>query len=164
MTTLNTFSVTAETVMADCFPTSNPLDSLSTPTEETCERWIEQASADLAGRLLNADVPTSSIAVDSIGEMWCARIVTLMVGVRLARVLSGMNGDAVKAFQDEIDAAMMRLKSEGASALGDPDLVPDNGDAPSNGPISHISRNRLEQDTADNMSSVVPQFRRSDIL
>lgn len=164
MAALNTFSVTAETVMADCFPTSNPLDDLSRPTEETCERWIEQAASDLAGRLLGADISPDSIEAESIAESWCANIVTLMVGIRLARVLTGMNGDATKAWADEVKDALERLRTQGAAALGDTGLVPDAGDSPSNGPTSHISKNQLEQDTAENMSSVVPQFRRSDIL
>lgn len=163
---LNTFGVTAVTVFNDNFPSFDDPSATSVPAALRITEWINQEAAGLAGRLIVADVDpsTTSITAGTPGYYWCAKLLTNLVAVRVARVATGANAEIAAVWQKEADADFERLRTTGSTALGDPALIPDSGDSPSGGPLTHISVHRLTQDTTAAMSDVVPQFRRSDIL
>ena len=163
---LNTFGVTATSVMDDNYPSSPSLSATSAPTAARVTEWINQEAAGIAGRLLVSDVDpsTTSIVAGTPGYYWCAKLLTNLVAVRVARVATGANAEVAATWQKEAEADFERLSTTGATALGDPALIAGSGNSPSNGPYTHISINQLTQDVSANMSDVVPQFRRSDIL
>lgn len=162
--TINTFGIDVASVFQDHFPTWDAPSASSSPNSTRVDEWISQESAVIAGHLLNADVNPDEIDASSAAYYWCAKVVRQLVAVRVARVLSGANPALAEAWAKDAADSLAMLATQGAGAMGDPALEPDGGDSPNNGPFSHISVNRLTQDAAEDMSDVVPQFRRSDIL
>ena len=157
-----TFDIDAASVQEFHFPQSPAFSDVSAPTEERVNEIIEEEAATLTGALLVQDIIAANISETSPAYAICARQVRQMAALRCLKVMVGQNPELAKAWADEIDAWFKNFEKFGALFLGDKSLAPTS--APTRGPLNHVTANSLTRDTADDMSSAVALFRRSDVL
>ena len=161
--TANTFSVTADAVRRHHFPAFDAFGPASSPTEVTVGEVIDEEAARLAGWLALENVDAAGIT-DSTSSAWlqCARIVKLLTAIRLVGAMTGLDPELVRAWRFEVDEWKKGLDEGGTAFLGDGAEA--SGSSDPDGPTTHIGEFGLTQDSADEMSTVVPRLRRDDAL
>lgn len=162
--TVSVFGLTAAILRADYLPNADDFSTSSSPTVATVTRLLNQKAAELEGRLLKEAIAASGItSATSAAYLWCQETLSLMVMIRVAGLMTGLNGDLVKEWQVRLDDRLQTLADDGATALGDTSLSTSASDP--DGPTSHITELGLDvSDMASSASSVTPPFRKDDVL
>lgn len=162
--TVSTFGVTAATVRANRFPhLAGSWGADTAPTATTVATFINQRAAYLEGKLLLEGIAAADITdAASAAYLWCQETLELMVAIRIAEVATGSDNGLLQVWRDEVKARFAELDEDGAAALGSGATSTSNSDP--DGPMSHISENGLEVDSAADMSTTVPRLRRDDML
>lgn len=160
---VSTFGVTHATVKAHFFPSMSAFSTNTTPSQATVTEEVQWSAADLDGRLRERDVVPSSITTStSAAYLWCAKTLSLMVAIAVARSASGSNPDVVKAWREELKERFEDLSKRGVAALGDGASSSSGNEAL--GPSSHISTFGLTTADSTLMSTSEPIFRKDDKL
>lgn len=151
---LATFGLTAAIEYADMFPQWGAPDANSSPTTTSVGRFINEEAADLAARLYAENVTASALdATDNeVAYTWCCKTLKLMVAMRVFAVTTQQDPELRKAYAAELKARLELLDAKGATALGDESL--DSGDAPADGPTTHINQFGLATLAAEDMSDL----------
>jgi hypothetical protein len=161
---IRTFGVTHTIVRGRYFPQLGAFTQNSNPSLTRVTEAISDAAADLAGKLamegLDAGALEDGILSYPNAYAWCAKTIRLATAIELLPVMSHQDPEVVKAWRVELKDRYKALDDFGYVALGDAPAP----STPSNGPITHINRNDLELSDSDDMSSVIPTFRRDDVL
>lgn len=161
--TASTFGVSAESVRRHHFPAFDAFSTTSNPTSATVGEVVAEEAARLAGWLALEEIDAASITdATSSAYLQCARIVRLLTATRLVGSMTGLDPELVRAWRADIAEWRKGLEDGGASFLGDG--AASSGLSDPDGPTSHITEFGLTQDSADNMSTVVPRLRRDDAL
>ncbi len=158
---MQTFSVTTGMVRAHYFPTLADFDTSTTPLAATVTEMIAAESAEMIGRLAAAGVVADNLsaATTPASFAWCQDTVRLGAAIRAAKAMVGFSG-AVEDWEKALAARYELLTTKGYVILGDAPTPADNP----NGPVSHISNHHLDTGDEDLISSVIPKFRRDDML
>jgi hypothetical protein len=161
---LETFGVTAAIERADMFPQWGDFDANSSPTSTTVGRFINEEAADLAARLYAENVTASSLTLadNEVAYTWCAKTLKLMVARRIFAVATQGDPELRKSYEAELKARLELLDDKGATALGDSSL--DSGDAPADGPTTHINQFGLTTLAAADMSDLDEPLQLKDQL
>lgn len=167
---VNLFGLTANSVRAHMFPQLSDFDANSSPTSTIAAECVEEEAGELAAKLYTEGVVASAIVstldangLHSAAWLWCVRTLRLMVALQLLKRMSQQFPELAKAYQDELDKRLADLEARGGTALGDDTL--DTGDAPADGPTTHINTYGIEVSASDDMSSLADDvLRRSDEL
>lgn len=135
------FGVTSEMVRLAHFPHQDAFSTASAVTLETVERFIEQAAAELHGKLLSEGLTASSIAADptSASYAWCQETIAIGAAKRIARSTGGVTSELYQDLRDELKGRFDSLDAGGGAAIGVTE-----SDTPSNGPLTHINRHSIE--------------------
>jgi len=159
---INEFAVDATRVRDDYFPALPPFDDESNPSSTTIARYITEASAELAGKLLLQVIDPAFITDDATPQyVWCAQTVTLMVAIRVLGVQTGQNPEAMKAWQEILAARLKDLGDNGSLALGYDDS---GSDGNPKGPTTYLTELGISLPSAADASGVTPVLRRDDDL
>lgn len=159
---LNLFGLAPSDVRAHHFPMWSALSTTSSPTLATVTQKLDEAAAEVAGRLNKEAIDASDIEADSPAYLKCRKAVRIECALELAKSASGIDGDLVKSWRTWLDAFYEELAESGATGLGGGATSTSSSDP--DGPTSHISEYSLTTDEADDMSSAVPSLRKDDRL
>ena len=156
------FSVVAESVRTHHFPQqTQAFSTTSRPTSAAVLEMIDASAAELAGRIRTAGITPSTITgTYPEAFAWCAECVRLGSAIRVIAAMTGQDPAVKKAWEAKLAEKWALLAERGYLALGDAPAPT----AVSGGPLSHISSHSLDTGDADDMSDVIPTFRRSDSL
>lgn len=147
------FGLTANSVRAHMFPQWKDFSVNSSPTLAICTECILEEAGELAGKLYGEGITASAIIdTASAAYLWCSKTLRLMAALRILRAATQQEPDLAKAYAAELAARLKDLAEKGGTALGDSGL--DTGDAPADGPTTHINTYGIEVSTADDMSSL----------
>lgn len=159
------YGVTAAKVRSHHFPQlSGGFSVNSNPTAATVTEMVDDAGADLAGKLAAKGVTAATIhnapVTYPIAYAWCAKTVRLAAAIEVFASMSGQDPAIRQAWKKELKARLDDLNERGYLALGDAPSPTQ----PANGPRSYVATLGLDTgDTADD-SAAVPRFRRDDKL
>lgn len=156
------FGVTYTTVRNHHFPQLSDFSASSNPTSTTVTEMVAAAGAELAGYLVAEGLTPSSLDDDTGTDAyaWCAETVRIGAAFRAARAMTSQDPEVVRAWEDDYRERLKRLDELGATALGS---SASGGEEP-NGPRTHIDHHDLDTGDTDDISDVIPRFRRSDML
>jgi hypothetical protein len=159
-----TFAITHAEVRAHKFPALAAFSTLTKPTLASVNEMVAAEAARLAGALRRAGVLASTVS-DDVGitypeaYAWCQDAIRLGAAIRVIEAQAGA-GKVSKLWREELDAKYADLRTNGYVVLGDaPGPLQE-----SNGPRSHITNHALDEGDEDDMSDVIPPFRKSDML
>ena len=159
---INEFGVDATRVRDDYFPALPPFDDESNPSGTTIARYITEAAAELAGKLLLQVIDPVFITDPATSQyVWCAQTVTLMVAIRVLGVQTGQNPEAMKGWQEILAARLKDLDANGSLALGYDDT---GSDGNPKGPTTYLTELGLSMPDSADASGVDPVLRRDDEL
>lgn len=160
---INTFEVDPTRVRDDFFPhVVADFTPDSSPTWETVDRYITEEAATLGGKLRLASISTDDISDSESSEwVWCSKVLSLMVAVRLVPVMTGLNPDVARLWAEQLASLLADLAENGELALG---LDTSGSDSDPKGPTDHISELSLDTGDDADASDVIPALRRSDML
>lgn len=159
---INEFDVDADRVRDDYFPALPPFDDESNPSADTVARYITEAAAELAGKLLLQTIDPVFITDDTTSQfVWCAQTVTLMVAIRILGVQTGQNPEAMKSWQSILAGRLKDLDASGSLALGYDDS---GSDGNPKGPTTYLTELGISLPSAADASGVTPVLRRDDDL
>ncbi len=156
------FGVTAAKLKAHHFPQLAEFSANSNPTSTTVGEMIEASAVDLAGRLRAEGLTPSAIdaATTSESYAWSADAVRLGAAVRAIAGMTGQDPAVRQAWERDLQRKWDDLTSRGYLALGDATAPAELAD----GPRSHISNHSLDVGDEQDISDVIPVFRRNDHL
>jgi hypothetical protein len=157
-----TFGVTYSTVRAHHFPQIADFSANSNPTSTTVTQMVSASAAELGGKLRAEGLTPSSLESDASSEAyaWCAETVRLGAAIRAIKAMTGQDPAVCQAWERVLKERFDTLASLGHLALGDASAPSEQAD----GPRSHISNHSLDTGDTDDISDVIPVFRRSDAL
>lgn len=159
------FGVTAAAISANHFP-SLTFSTASQPTAVTVLEKIKDAAADLAGRLSIEGLSAATLDDDDENPTypnayrWCARYIRLHAAIGTLQASATADPEVLKAWREELREMRRSLDDYGHVALGDAPAPTTSG----NGPYTHIDRHSLETSDSNDVSSVLPTFRKDDLL
>ena len=160
------FDVTAAKVRAHHFAQlGSEFGTTSNPTATTVGEMVQDAAAELAGKLRAVGVTPSTIDTDAgvtypEAFAWCAETVRLGAAIRVVGAMSGQDPAIAKKWQSRLDERYGDLEARGYLALGDAPAPSENA----SGPRSHVTRHNLDVGDTTSISSAEPRFRRDDAL
>lgn len=160
---VSTFGVTYSAVKNHHFPQlGGDFSTTTKPTATTVGEMIDAEAADLEGALLAKDLVASTLDDDtaSAAYKWCAETIRLGAAVRALQAMLTADPEVVKAWQAKLNARYKKLEDKGGIVLG---IAEDASDL-SSGPRSHITTHSLDTGDDQDISDVVPVFRRNDPL
>jgi hypothetical protein len=158
------FGLTHTSVHDHYFPSLVAFSASTKPTATIVGEMITNVAAELIGRLAAVHVTGATISTDAgatypSAYAWCATYIRQGAAIAVMEAIAGA-GAVPEAWQKVQDQRNKDLKEFGYLILGD-------APAPSeqaSGPRSHGTHNNLTADSSEDMSSMVPIFRRSDKL
>jgi hypothetical protein len=161
------FGLTPAAVRENKFPQWNDFTAKSSPTSTQVTDIIEGQAGELAAKLYAENVVASSIpgttdgnGLHSAAWLWCRETLRLMVALEILRVTTQRDPELAKTYAGQLKERLKDLDAKGATALGDAAL--DTGDAPAQGPTTHINTFGLTTLAAADMSSLDDVLKRSD--
>lgn len=158
-----TFGLTANSVRAHMFPQWGDFSVNSSPTLVVCTEAIDEEAGELTGKLYAEGITAGSLIAGTAAYLWCSKTLRLMAAIRFIRAGVQADPEVARAYAAELKQRLQDLAQGGATALGDESL--DGGDAPADGPTTHINQYGIEVSTADDMSSLRDGvLRRGDAL
>lgn len=166
MATIPIFGVAHGDVRKHHFPQlPGEFSDNSNPTDDTVTEMIEVEGAILSGRLSAEGGSATSINDDGgvdypAAYSWCADLVRLGAAIRAFRAMTGQDPNVVKAWKEEYEQRYKDLSEKGLVVLGDAPLPAQSA----NGPRTHINEHSLDTGSEEDMSDVIPNFRRNDML
>ena len=116
----------------------------------------------MAGKLRLQNIDASTITVASSAYAACRQTLRTQVAARLARLMSGIDSDIAKAWDDSVRRWYEGLDESGDTFLGDGAVSTGNSDP--DGPTDFISELSLDVGDAADASDVKPVLRRKDDL
>lgn len=157
------FGLTAASVQAHMFPQWGAPSVNSSPTLTVCSEVIDEEAGELTGKLYGQGITASALVAGTAAYLWCAKTLRFMAAIRFIRAGTQADPEVARAYAAELKQRLADLDAKGATALGDSAL--DGGDAPADGPNTHINTYGIDVSTADDMSSLLDgTLRRSDAL
>ena len=163
MASINLFGLMPEDVRKHHFPMWSALSASSKPTLDVVQEKLDEAAADVAGRLFAENIDAATITdVDSPAYLQCRRAVRTLCALQLLWAAAGLDPEIAKAWREWLAEFFKGLADAGATFLGGGATA--TGDADPDGPTSHISYYGLTTDAADDMSTTVPALRKDDRL
>lgn len=158
------FGLTHTDVRSAYFPSLAAFGASTKPTSTEVGNFIERASADLFGRLVVEGVTPATISTDAgvtypAAYEWSQDYILLGAAIRTITAQAGA-GAVPKAWREELDSMRTRLDDFGYLALGDAPAP----SVQSEGPRSHGLEHSLDTGDVDDMSDLIPPFRKSDLL
>lgn len=163
----NEFGVTYQTVRQQELPFLDDFSASSSPTSTTVSVYVAQKAADLHGKLLSAGINAEDWATTTYAPyQWCQETLTLMVALKILRVMTQQYPEVLKRIADEVKERLKALEEGGGTAIGDSALDATSGDSHPAGPHTHISELDLSvgDDPAGDASDAAPLLRQSDEL
>ena len=158
---INVFGVTATSVKDHHFPHWDGFTTATTPTLATVTLMIDESGAVLAGKLsVEGIVPSTITDATSAAYAWCATVVRLHAAIKVMQASTAQDPAIIERWEKMLAALFKDLATNGATAIGPGASSISN---PS-GPDTHIETYSLEVDSAEDMSTTVPVFRRDDLL
>lgn len=161
---IGVFGVVVDSVRRHYFPQWPSFSSKSNPTSSTVEEAIDEEAATLAGKLAMRSVDVDDInAIDTpLANAWCAATLKLMVAIRIAPAVTGLDPAMVQRWSKELRARLTELEQNGATVLGDV-TADEEADSPLEA-STHISEYDLETSDTSQMSSAAVRLRYDDEL
>jgi len=160
---ITVFGVTAQSIRDHHFPQleAQAFSAYSRPTSTAVGEMVDEAAAELAGKLAAEDITAADITSGDypVAYAWCRATVRLSAALRVLRAMANQDPEVAKAWQTQLDARYAELAAMGAVALGDAPLP----SQPSNGPRSHVSAYSLDTGDDEDLSTLEPKFRRDDL-
>lgn len=157
--TVETYGVVAADVRNHHLPHMGAFSADSAPTATTVAEMITKSASILAGKLAAEGVTVDATA-GTAAYVWCADAILIQTAIRVWRAGTGQNPELLEALKEDLAAMWKDLEERGAEALG----AGADGSSTPGGPDSHITEYSLTTDTAEDMSTAVPKFRRDDPL
>lgn len=158
--TAQSFGVTAESVRSHHFPQADVWVTSSRPSSTAVAEAISEEAGLMAGKLALELVDASAITTSSSAYLHCRKVLRMQVASRVAKDMLGMEPELCLAWDRAVSTFYRELDNGGVSYLGDGATA--SGTSNAEGPHSHVSVYNLEQDVAENMSSVIPRLRMDD--
>lgn len=160
---VSVFGITYTGVRNHYFPSLADFGASTKPTATSVTEMIDREAARLTGALSAADVAAATIsdapATYPAAYAWCQDTIALGAAIRVMRAISG-EGAVPTKWREELESRYATLRKNGAVTLGD-------APAPAQltaGPRTHISNHSLDTGDTDDISDVIPVFRRDDAL
>lgn len=159
---ISDFGVTADAVKRHHFPNFNAFSTASNPTSTTVDEAIQDAAAELGGKLRLANIDPADIDADSTTEAfhWCAVTVRLDVALRIYRAVTSQ--EPPKAWEADLEARLKALADGGATVLGAGATEMSSPDP--EGPFTHINEHSLDVADPTTMSDATPPLKKGDEL
>ncbi len=157
------YGVTAAKLRAHHFPQqAGEFSTTTKPTAITVGETIDDAGADLAGKLRAKGIDPAAIVSASTPEAyaWCARTVRLAAAIETLGAMTGQDPAVGKKWATELRARLDDLDARGYLALGDAAAPAQQA----NGPRWHGATYELSTGDVADVSTLVPRFRRDDQL
>ena len=158
---LSTFGVVHGDIKASKFPSLADFSSTTKPTSTTVGSFVNRAAADLVGGLAIKGVTAADI--DSSGEpaayAWCQNYVIIGAAIMVVEAQAGA-GAVPEWWTKELESLRTSLEEYGYLALGDAPAPSQSVD----GPRSHGLEHGLDTGDVDDISDLIPKFRRNDVL
>ena len=157
------FGVTVEAVRGHHFPNFDAWTTSSRPSSTIVTEAINAEAARLQGRLLKESITAATIdaAPTSAAYLMCADVLRLMVAVRLARDMPGVDSPLAKVWADQVKDWFDLIEKDGATFLGDNGL---NANTDPDGPTDFIGEYALSTGDDADASTAKPYLRRDDVL
>ena len=158
------FGVTVDSVQGHHFPHFDAWSGQSRPTTTVVTEAINAEAARLQGRLLKESISAATImaAPTSAAYLMCADVLRLMVAVRLARDIPGMDSPIARAWEKQVTEWFKLLEQDGSTFLGDDSLQ--TGTSGADGPTDFIGEYGLSTGDDADASTAEPYLRRDDVL
>jgi len=159
----NVFGVTVSNVQTFLLPHWAPFSANSSPTSTTVTSIIAEEAGTLEALLYEENITASAITDNtSAAYLWCTKTLRLMAAIQVLRASTMQEPQLAATWAAELKARLEHLADSGATALGDDSLGGSGPDA--DGPTSTQAVYSLTQDSAEDMSTMVPRLRRDDAL
>ncbi len=156
------FGVTAESVRVAYFPHLDSFTANSIPSAVQMADFVTKSAAVLDGKLQQEALTASSITdTESSAYVWCADTIQLATAVRAIRSMTGQDPKVAGVWAQELRDRYRDLDDNGYLALGAGVNAPAQE---AEGPSTHIDEYALEPDDPTDMSSILPPFRKDDLL
>lgn len=159
----NLYGVTADSVRRHHFPNADAFVTSSRPSLATVTEAVQEEAAVLTGALAGEAIDASTITdVTSSAYLSCRKTLRVMVALRIAQDMNGLEPNIVAAWKKQVRDWMEGLDIGGATFLGDGATSTTLSEP--DGPTDFISELALDTGDDSEASSVAPVLRRSDEL